>query len=70
MKHEGMKLLTYRTEEWIEESNEVQIRSMNSSKSKNRAEMSKNRELEMAQAGGEEERKYVRIIYPGTSGPG
>jgi hypothetical protein len=55
MKHERMKLLTFRTEEWTEESNEVL---------KWRPETSKNREFEMARAWGGERRKYIaRGLY-------
>ena len=49
MKHERMKLVTFRTEEWMEESNEVL---------KWWSATSKNRELEMAWAGGGRRRVY------------
>ena len=50
MKHERMKLLAFRTEEWMEESNEVL---------KWWSATSKNRELEMARAGGGRRREYI-----------
>ena len=50
MKHERMKLLTFRTKEWIEELNEVL---------KWWPTTSKNRELEMARAGEGRRTKYI-----------
>ena len=48
-KHERMKLLIFRIEKWMEELNEV-LKWL---------ETSKNRELEMAQAGKERRTKYI-----------
>jgi len=58
MKHERMKVLTFRIKEWVEETNEVftNLASMNFF---HEQEQREDRELEMARAGGGRRRKNI-----------